>query len=61
MKPTDLIYEADLTWDTAERGAPHRCTFCAAPSWIDPSDQMPPPDYCHQSDHGTPGTPTATS
>ncbi len=23
------------------------------PSWIDPSDQSPPPDYCHEIDHGT--------
>ncbi len=26
---------------------------CGQPSWIDPSDQSPPPDYCHEIDHGT--------
>lgn len=33
--------------------APFRCRFCGADSWIDPSDQTPPPDYCHESDHGS--------
>ena len=33
---------------------PHTCRFCGAPSWCDPSDQSPPPDYCHESDHGEP-------
>ena len=33
---------------------PHTCLFCGAPSWYDPSDQSPPPDYCHESDHGEP-------
>jgi len=32
---------------------PYRCLFCGAPSWVDPSDQSPPPDYCHESDHGS--------
>lgn len=38
------------------RGAspPYRCTFCGSPSWIDPSDQTPPPDICHDADHGRP-------
>ena len=31
--------------------APFTCKYCGRPSWIDPSDQSPPPDYCH--DHGT--------
>jgi hypothetical protein len=31
---------------------PFTCKFCGAPSWIEPSDQTPPPDYCHESDHG---------
>ena len=26
--------------------------YCRQPSWIDPSDP-PPPDYCHEMDHGT--------
>ena len=29
------------------------CKYCGMPSWIDPSDQSPPPDYCHEIDHGT--------
>jgi hypothetical protein len=31
---------------------PFTCRFCGAPSWVDPSDQTMPPDYCHPSDHG---------
>lgn len=31
-----------------------RCIFCGAPSWVDPSDQEMPPDYCHPIDHGSP-------
>lgn len=34
--------------------APYRCKYCGAPSWIDPSDQVRPPAYCHESDHGEP-------
>ncbi len=33
---------------------PYTCKFCGAPSWLDPSEQAPPPDYCHESDHGDP-------
>lgn len=33
--------------------APFMCKYCGAPSWIEPSDQSRPPDYCHESDHGT--------
>ena len=36
-----------------EREAPFTCKYCGRPSWIDPSDQSPPPDYCHEIDHGT--------
>ena len=39
---------------TAWKKPPHTCLFCGAPSWYDPSDQSPPPDYCHESDHGEP-------
>jgi hypothetical protein len=28
------------------------CKYCGADSFIDPTDQTPPPDYCHESDHG---------
>ena len=33
---------------------PYKCVYCGAASWVDPSDQSPPPDYCHESDHGEP-------
>ena len=33
---------------------PYRCMYCGAPSWYPPIDQTPPPDYCHESDHGDP-------
>lgn len=36
-----------------EQEAPFTCKYCGLPSWIDPSDQSPPPDYCHEIDHGT--------
>jgi hypothetical protein len=32
--------------------APHTCRYCGQPSWLEPIDQSPPPDYCHESDHG---------
>lgn len=31
---------------------PYTCKFCGQPSLIEPRDQVPPPDYCHESDHG---------
>lgn len=31
--------------------APFTCKFCGAPSWVDPSDQTQPADYCHDGDH----------
>lgn len=33
--------------------APFTCQYCGAPSYIDPFDQSPPPDYCHDDDHGS--------
>ena len=33
---------------------PYECVYCGRPSWVDPTDQRPPPDYCHESDHGEP-------
>lgn len=39
--------------DVGEREAPFTCKYCGLPSWIDPSDQSPPSDYCHEIDHGT--------
>lgn len=29
----------------------YRCLYCGAPSRVDPADQRPPPDYCHEGDH----------
>lgn len=37
--------------DEGGREAPFECKYCGAPSWVDPSDQVPPPDYCHEEDH----------
>jgi hypothetical protein len=46
----------DLSWTPATlKVAPFTCKFCGAPSWVDPADQAPPPDYCHESSHGEPG------
>lgn len=33
--------------------APFTCKYCGAPSFVDPSDQRQPPDYCHPEDHGS--------
>lgn len=41
------------TSGSSERVAPYKCIYCGAASWIDPSDQRPPPGYCHEVDHGT--------
>lgn len=30
------------------------CKYCGSPSYLAPSEQSPPPDYCHESDHGEP-------
>lgn len=30
------------------------CKYCGRPSHLDPVDQTPPVDYCHESDHGEP-------
>lgn len=38
-----------LAWPVT---APHRCIACGSPSWVDPSDQVPPADICHDADHG---------
>jgi len=37
---------------TGKREAPFTCKYCGSLSWLDPVDQTPPPDYCHDSDHG---------
>lgn len=46
--------EAAKAHIAATRDAPYLCRFCGAPSWIPPSEQTAPPDYCHPSDHGAP-------
>lgn len=28
------------------------CKFCGSPSYLDPSDQSAPVDFCHPIDHG---------
>lgn len=33
---------------------PYTCKFCGQPSYIHPTEQEAPPDYCHESDHGQP-------
>ncbi len=33
-----------------EHEALFTCKYCEMPSWIDPSDQSPPPDYCLEID-----------
>jgi hypothetical protein len=33
---------------------PYECKFCGSRSWVEPSDQALPPDYCHPEDHGAP-------
>lgn len=35
--------------------APFTCKFCGAPSWVPKEYQCAPADYCHESDHGSPG------
>lgn len=40
--------------DADRREAPYTCQYCGRPSWLEPNDQTPPPDYCHESDHGSP-------
>ena len=39
--------------DCRQVGGSFTCKYCGMPSWIDPSDQSPPPGYCHEIDHGT--------
>jgi hypothetical protein len=52
---TQWIDPDDPDWGSEHPGrAPFECQFCGAPSWIDPSDQSLPPDYCHPDDHGEP-------
>jgi hypothetical protein len=43
-------WQQELLFEPQE---PYNCQFCGAPSWLHPSDQTMPPDYCHESDHGS--------
>jgi hypothetical protein len=54
ISPLAVEARAAIAKAQASEPAPHRCQFCGSPSWVDPSDQSPPPDYCHESDHGEP-------
>lgn len=47
--------EAFSRWKQLQQTkSPHTCKFCGAPSWLEPSEQVAPPDYCQESDHGEP-------
>lgn len=35
-----------------ENVAPHTCKYCGDPSWVDPSDQLPPLGTCWTVYHG---------
>lgn len=34
-----------------KEGVPFVCKYCGLPSQVDPSDQSPPLDICHEVDH----------
>lgn len=46
---------AKATGHAQDAVAPFICKYCGLPSWVDPSDQSPPPDYCHAIDHAEEG------
>jgi len=48
------IGDGEYTLYSNERPRPFQCRFCGSPSWVDPRDQVPPLDYCNESDHGEP-------
>ena len=48
--PGTISYEVKMEM---QGKPPFICKFCGAPSWVDPADQSPPADYCHESDHGS--------
>jgi hypothetical protein len=50
---SDLHINAEKHLDVVEAAVPFTCKYCGLPSWIESSDQLPPPDYCHETDHGT--------
>ena len=42
-----------IVWDDVqEEEEVFMCKYCGMPSRYPPEDQYPPPDYCHESDHG---------
>ena len=48
------LYEGHHLEDVKDRRDPtFKCKYCGAPSFYPPEDQSPPPDYCHESDHGS--------
>lgn len=52
MEGLNKEYQVEETG--VEKRAPYICQFCGMPSWYAPSEQTPPPDYCHEIDHGSP-------
>lgn len=52
--PTTPIQVSARGGNKSAEQATFRCVYCGAPSWVDPTDQRPPPDYCHEGDHGEP-------
>ena len=49
---TELKYAGSGTPDACSHE--FTCKYCGRPSHLDPSEQSPPPDCCHESDHGEP-------
>lgn len=53
-KRGERMNKPELKEGNADRQEPpYTCQYCGSPSWLHPSDQTPPPDYCHESDHGS--------
>ena len=48
------VYEGHLNNVKDRQDPPYTCKYYGAPSFYPPEDQYPPPDYCHESDHGSP-------
>lgn len=53
--PAEYVSKVRAAIAKATGEAPFACKYCGSPSWIDPSDQSPPPDCCHAIDHAGEG------
>lgn len=53
--PAEYVSKVRAAIAKATGEAPFACKYCGSPSWIDPSDQSPPLDYCHAIDHAGEG------